>query len=127
MIWELVKSFSNFAPTLKYAMNSPSQLKDTNGVHSPHEIPMEEPLPIELSIPDSGTANGSQQIIEPDNAELIKGESMDSKVECELASLFATVACSMIELGMTNDLLKAPLKDTLRNNPHLTFMKAEEE
>lgn len=106
MMLELVKSLSNSAPTLKCAMNSPSQLKDAN---------------------DSDTANGVQRRIESDNAELTKKESMDSEVECELASLFATVACSMIELGMTSDLLKTPLKDTLKNNPHLTFMKAEEE
>ena len=76
------------------------------------------------SVPDSGTGSGTQTRIESDDAKLIEEESMEE--EYEMADLFAAVAHGMIDLGMTHNVLKDPLKETLKKNPHLKFMKEEE-
>lgn len=70
------------------------------------------------------TLNGAIGRIQCDEPKFLNKESME--VEDEVASLFATVAGSMIKLGMTNSSLKDPLKETLKSNPHLTFMRSEE-
>ena len=137
MMAELVKAISDtpVALDLPVRVRAPSQQGGTkvNG-RGPHgAIPM-EPLPkgdsviqvlatwLGASVPDSGTGSGTQTRIESDDAKLIEEESMEEEYEM----LFAAVAHGMINLGMTHNVLKDQLKETLKKNPHLKFMKEEE-
>ena len=139
MMAELVKAISDIPVTLDLAVRvrASSQQGGTkvNGRGSHGAIPM-EPLPngncviqvhaasLGASVPDSGTGSGTQMRIESDDAKLIEEESMEE--EYEMAYLFAAVAHGMIDLGMTHNVLKDPLKETLKKNSHLKFMKEEE-
>lgn len=61
--------------------------------------------------------------IEADDGKLIEEETTHS--DHEVAKLFASVTNSMLELGLTHNVLMHPLKATLRSIPHLNFIKEE--
>lgn len=138
MMAELVKAISDTPISLDLAVRVRALSEVTsvkvNG-SSPHEeIPMDrltcDDCVIKVhtaplgSVPENGAGNGVQQRIESDDAKIIEEESLEA--EYEMASLFAVVAHSIIDLGMNHNVLKDPLKEKLKNNPHLKFIKEEE-
>lgn len=111
MMKDLIEALTDTPPSLDQAMRSrvASVTPEPHGDNKPKAITM-----VPLS---PATAN---------NVECDSGELVTCSANTRVAQCFAEVADRMLMLGLTNRTLEHPLKETLRNIPHLSFMKEVE-